>query len=340
MINKEEENRPPIIRELRSRRTRWSICVVVFLVALGVRTLSWHDSRFEVGKVQSGVAADYKRVADLLRQGGVTSFLSASSPLSDLNTLGHPPGYSILIAPMRSLFGESDAAAQFLQVVCDSLAAVVIVLIVGELLPFGVAALAGLLSAFSPQFAWNSVLLLPDSLAVLPILIALYFLARAIRNPRLVNFVIAGALIGVSCWLIANAMLLPFLLAAAVLLLINSERRWRYALAVLCGTFLIVLPLTIRNAIIFHRFIPLSLGAGQTLLEGIADYDSEGKFGIPRTDVGIMKQEADQFHRPDYYGTLFNPDGVERERARLARGFAVIRSHPLWFAGVMARRAS
>src|SRR5437764_4986206 len=316
------------------------IALTVFLLAFGVRLLSWHDTRLEVGKVQTGVTADYKRVAELLQEGGVASFLSSSSRLCDLNTLGHPPGYSILLALIHSVFGESDTAIQFVQMTCDGLAAVVILLIVAELLPLSVAAIAGILSALSPQFAWNSVLLLPDSLSVLPILFALYFLTRAIKNPRLVNFVIAGALIGVSCWLRANAMLLTFFIAAAVPLLIRSERRWRYALAVVCGTFLIVLPLTIRNAIVFRRLMPVSLGAGQTLLEGIADYDTQHRFDIPNTDVGIMKQEAEAFQRPDYYGTLFNPDGVERERWRLARGFAVIRSHPFWFAGVMARRAS
>jgi hypothetical protein len=56
--------------------------------------------------------------------------------------------------------------------------------------------------------------------------------------------------------------------------------------------------------------------------------------------MGIMKQEAEIYQRPDYYSTLFKPDGVERERARLSRGFAVIRAHPFWFAGVMAKRAS
>jgi hypothetical protein len=207
-------------------------------------------------------------------------------------------------------------------------------------LPLSAALIAGMLAGFSPQFAWNSVLLLPDSLAVLPILIAIYCVARAAKNPRLGKFLIAGALVGLSCWLRANAMLLTFFLAAAVALLIKGARRWRYALALIFGTLLIVLPLTLRNAIVFHRFIPLSLGAGQTLLEGIADYDQQGKFGIPNTDIGIMKQEAEQSQRPDYYGTLFNPDGVERERARLARGFVVIRSHPLWFAGVMTRRAA
>jgi hypothetical protein len=248
------------------------------------------------------------------------------------------------MALIFSVFGESNTAVQFVQILCDALAAVVIFLIVAELFTTGAAFIAGMLAAFSPQFAWNSVLLLPDSLAVLPILLAVYCLARAVRNPRFVTFIIAGALLGISCWLRANAMLLPFFLGAAVLLVLKAEvqrkRRLQFALSVIFGTLLIVLPLTIRNAIVFHRFIPLSLGAGQTLLEGIADYDPAGRFNIPNTDIGIMKQEAEDFHRPDYYATLFNPDGVERERWRLTRGFGVIRRHPFWFSGVMARRAA
>src|SRR6185295_15950209 len=90
----------------------------------------------------------------------------------------------------------------------------------------------------------------------------------------------------------------------------------------------------------FHRFIPISLGAGQTLLEGIADYDPQQSFGIPPTDMEIQQQEADRAHRPEYAKALFDPDGIDRERERLSRGFAVIRAHPFWFAGMMARRAS
>lgn len=348
---------PVHIKETSEFRARLLIALVIFLLAFGVRVLSWHDTRLEVGKVQTVVVADYQRVAQLLREGGLRSFFSSSAPLADLNNLGHPPGYSILIASVQTVFGSSDSAVQFVQIACDALAAVMIFLIVAELLPLSAGAIAGLLAALSPQFAWNSVLLLPDSISVLPILIAICLIARALKNPRLVTFLLAGALIGISCWLRANAMLLTLFVALAVPLLASATnfssarsgdddklklagRKWRFALAVVCGTLLVVLPLTLRNAIVFHRFIPLSLGSGQTLLEGIADYDHEGRFGIPQTDMGIMKQEAEIYHRPDYYGTLFNPDGVERERARLSRGFAVIRSHPFWFAGVMARRAS
>ena len=348
------------LRQIPTFRARLTIALLIFFVAFGVRVLSWHDTRLEVGKIQTAVTADYQRVAQLLSEGGIRSFLSSSSPLADLNNLGHPPGYSILLALIYKLFGQSDTAVQFVQIFADALAAVFIFLIIAELLPFSAGAIAGLLAALSPQFAWNSVLLLPDSICVLPILIAIYLLARAAKNRRLATFVIIGALIGLSCWLRANAMLLTFFIAAAVALVIKKQKEgaanpdlsgqdadppigapvWRFALAVVFGTLLIVLPLTIRNAIVFHRFIPLSLGAGQTLLEGIADYDKDGRFGVPSTDMGIMKQETEIYQRPDYYGTLFNPDGVERERARLSRGFAIIRSHPFWFAGVMARRAS
>jgi hypothetical protein len=97
--------------------------------------------------------------------------------------------------------------------------------------------------------------------------------------------------------------------------------------------------MTIRNWIVFNHFIPVSLGAGQTMLEGISDYDPARRFGIPETDMGIMKMEAEQYNRPDYYSTLFAPDGIKRERMRLARGFGVIRDNPIWFASVMVRRA-
>ena len=135
-------------------------------------------------------------------------------------------------------------------------------------------------------------LLLPDSLSVLPVLLAVYFLSSAYRRPHLLKMVAAGALIGVSCWLRANAMLLAPFMTLAVPFLFKRGMRLRYCAALLGGTILIVAPLTLRNALVYGHFIPVSLGAGQTLLEGISEYDSEKRFGIPETDMGIMKWEA------------------------------------------------
>jgi hypothetical protein len=61
---------------------------------------------------------------------------------------------------------------------------------------------------------------------------------------------------------------------------------------------------------------------------------------LPQTDVELIRGEAETSQRPDYANSLFTPDGTDRDRARLARGFAVIRTHPVWFAGVMIQRAA
>jgi len=151
---------------------------------------------------------------------------------------------------------------------------------------------------------------------------------------------LCGVLIGLSCWLRANGLLLAPFSALFAVLLFPGGQGWRYAAAIVFGAILIIAPLTIRNAIVFGHFIPLSLGAGQTMLEGIADYDKQQQFGIPHTDIAIMSEEAERFGRPDYADTLFGPDGIARERMRLAQALNVIGSHPFWFVSVMARRAT
>src|SRR5436309_15415737 len=103
------------IKAIPTFRSRLLIALVIFLLAFGVRLLSWHDTRLEVGKVQTAVTADYKRVAQLLRQGGIAAFLSRTSPLSDANNLGHPPGYPILMTAIPTRFGESETTIQFAQ---------------------------------------------------------------------------------------------------------------------------------------------------------------------------------------------------------------------------------
>lgn len=317
----------------------FTFAFLLFLIAFGVRLLAWHDARFEAARVQSVVADNYRHAARLIETGGVKAFFSSTSPLADPDTLGHPPGYPLLLALVSRLSGGSDAGVGLVQMAADAGAAALAFLLAVKLLPFGAGVIAGLLVALAPQFTWNSVLPLPDTLAALLVLAAVYCLAHAVRRPRLMTVVLAGASVGLSCWLRANALMLAPLLAAAALLLFGRELRARYAAALVAGAVLVVAPLTLRNALVFRSFIPVSLGAGQTLLEGIGDYDDEGRFGIPRTDLAIMRQEAEAAGRPDYAETLFGPDAVARERARLARAWSVIGSNPLWFVGVMARRA-
>lgn len=309
------------------------VCLTLFLFAFAVRTLAWQDNKRDAWRVQTAVTAGYKDSANQLARGDFKTFVS------DVNHLGHPPGYPILLAALFKTVGDSDTVLQFIQIIFDSAAVVALFLITLELFSLPVAVSAGFLSALSPQFAYFSVMLLPDSLIVLPILLAIYLIVRSRRSPNLVTLLAAGVLVGLSCWLRPNALLLAPFLALVTALVVPKGKRRAAAITIIAGAVLAIAPITIKNAIVFHRFIPLSLGAGQTLLEGIADYDEKGTLNIPNTDLGIMQQEAQWYGKPEYALLLFGEDGIARDRMRVARAVAVIRSHPLWFAGVMAQRA-
>ena len=324
----------------RDARRRAFAAGLVFLAAFGVRLVCWPDARFEAHKVQTAVTENYRHMARLLAENGASSFYDPASPTSEPDLLGHPPGYPFVLAAVYAVFGESDAATQIFQAACDALAAALVFLIAAELLTYGVGVGAGALAALAPQFCWNSLMLLPDTLAVLPLLAAVYLLVRAREGRSVLKALGAGLLIGLSCWLRANALLLaPFLAVVAVPFLFVKGVRVRPALALVAGALFAVAPLTLRNAVVYGHFIPVSLGAGQTLVEGIADYDPERRFGLPDTDVELTRLEASEAGRPEYAAALFTPDGIERDRWRTRRALKVIRENPVWFAGVMLRRA-
>jgi 4-amino-4-deoxy-L-arabinose transferase-like glycosyltransferase len=335
-----DDERQPNIKPLVRYRKLLLFTLIIF-TAYGVRVLNWHSHRNDVFGVQTSVALNYKHLGGLIRENGLASLYDASSSTSNPDLLGHPPGYPILLSFISRVVVDEDTAVQLLQLSLDSLSVVIIFLIACEMFPPAVGVIAGLMAAFAPQFSWNSILLLPDSLAALPILLAILIIARTRHRPNhLLAFLAAGALVGVSCWLRANALLLAPFLALSFPFIYKRGERLRPALMLVCGACLIISPLTLRNAVVFREFIPVSLGAGQTLIEGIADYNTDGTLGVPQTDMELIRGEAETFQRPDYAGSLFTPDGPARDRARLARGFAVIRAHPVWFFGVMVRRAA
>ena len=211
--------------------------------------------------------------------------------------------------------------------------------IAAELLPNVVAIIAAMLVAISPHLAYYSLWLSPDSLAVLPMLIAVYLIIRAIKRPQLVTIVTAGVLLGLSCWLRTNSLLLAPFLAVVILPLFEPIRRWRYAVAIAGAMVIAISPIMIRNWVVYHRFVPLSLASGLNLIQGIAEYDKEGRFGMPLGDGDAKQKDIEWNNRPDYAEGLWKPDGIERDRARFSRGMALVRSNPRWFLGAMLHRA-
>jgi hypothetical protein len=318
-----------------------AICAAIFFVALGVRLLHWQDSGVELA-LKNSIMHTMGSVYDdearrILNEGGV---LIPDTPVESGNAwmIVHPPGYSILMAGLFRLFGESESLMRLVRVICSSAGAALIFFIAAELFPRGVAIISGLIAALSPHLAYYSLWHSPDSLAPLPILLAVFFLIRAWKRPRLRTVLAAGAMIGLSCWLRSNALLLAPFLAVAVLLLFDRARRLKYAAAIILATVAVIAPVTIRNWVLYRSLIPLSLGAGITMIEGIAEYDKENRFNLPVMDLDVQLEEARRFDRPDYRHNPFSPDGVERDRDRFNRAVGIIRENPGWYFKVMLHR--
>jgi hypothetical protein len=314
--------------------------LTIVCVAFGVRLLQWQNNFLTLDKNMTRLTARYKEEAQFLLAGDLTSFIKGSKSQPDEMILTHPPGYPILIAIIYKTSGNSDRALRLFQIACDAVTAVLVFLIAARLIPRGAALLAALLAAVAPQLAFRSLLILPESLTALPLVAAILLIIKAVEDGSVRKTILAGGLMGISCWLRADSLLLP-LFACATLILLLPRGKWpRHALALIGGAAIVIAPITIRNALVFRSFVPISLGTGVTLCQGIADYDFEQRFGLSTTDDGTNAQEAQWAGRPEYAAELYRPDGIEREHSRAARAVSVIRSDPVWFVGTMIRRMS
>jgi len=313
---------------------------IIFLTALGVRLIHWQDYQLNIGADQSSLVDRYKQQAQRMLKGQGILYPADYERHSSAQLIVHPPGYSIFTAIVFGLFGQSDSNLVRAKIICDSFAAVLVFVIATQILPVAASVIAGLFVAFSPHLAHQSLMLLPESLAIIPILLAVILLIRATQQPRLMLIIAAGAMIGLSCWLRSNSLLLTVFIAVAIMPLFERGRRFTYAMAFMVATIVVISPITIRNWVVFGHFVPISLGSGITLIEGIADYDHENRFGMPATDDEAGRKDPEWHNRPDYAVSLWRPDGIERDRYRFARGMDVIRNNPVWFLGVMVRRAA
>lgn len=331
----------PSTTALRQRRAlQITICIAIFLAAIGVRLLYHLDTYVENsrgGTFLSDLIRPYQQDAQKMREKG--EILFRSTDRSDARPVLHPPGYSILVLAITSIFDDPRSPLRIMHIMSDGVAAVLVFLIVVQLLPFSVAIISGLLVAVSPHLAYHSLWLSPDSLAVLPILLAVYLILKTSKRPQLIIIIAAGAMVGLSCWLRSNTLLLAPFLSILIFILLERGKRLRYAAIFIAASLIVIAPITIRNWIMYRQFIPLSLGAGITLIEGIADYDKENRFDMPQLDYDVKIKDVEWHNRPEYAGNLWAPDGVKRDQHRFARGLAVIRSNPGWFLKVMLQRA-
>ncbi|HKZ31604.1 MAG TPA: glycosyltransferase family 39 protein, partial [Vicinamibacteria bacterium] len=188
--------------------------------------------------------------------------------------LSRPPGYALYLVAVYETLGRSFVAAQLVQNVLTSICCVLLVLVAARLATWPIGVTAGVLAALSPQLGYVSALVLPDALSALPLLLALLLLARAHPDGAWPwwTCALAGVLVGAGVWLRPNVVLLPPFLSLVILAVSRNRRRGLvHAVALSLAAVLVVIPITIRNYVVFGEFVPVSINGGLTLWQGVAD---------------------------------------------------------------------
>ena len=315
----------------------------LFLLAFSVRSLHSVDlAPVMESRNQPGVrmATRYDAAADAILRGEGTLFPKNKDP-HDTALLARPPGYPLFLAAVYSSVGRTFYAVGLVQDLADSIAVCVLFLVAARVVGPRVGLLAAFLMAIGHYSAYYSNIITPDTLCVLPILLALLTLSRVRpkRPGHPLRYVAAGLLLGVSCWLRPNSLVLgPFLALALPLLLGLGRPQLLRSTALALSSLLVVAPITLRNLRIYGAFVPISLNLGIVLWEGIADSGGEG-FGAKGRDFEVAWQESQEHHDARYAEWWASPDGIARDRERVHKSLEVIRAHPGWFAWATVRRA-
>ncbi|MBA3804803.1 MAG: glycosyltransferase family 39 protein, partial [Acidobacteria bacterium] len=254
----------------------------------------------------------------------------------------YPPGYALWLATIYKVSGERSVyVVHNAQWVLDAISVLLVLGIGVKAFGWRVGLVAGGLSALSPLLALYGATPMADAPTSWIVLGGVWMFTLAARRRSWKWALGAGLMIGASCWLRANALLLAAFWALALVVLLRGAwgERLRLAGAVLAGALLLVAPIMLRNAVAFQAFLPTGLGVGTNLWEGIGETERAAEFGAVYGDANLVEQErAAMGLAPDAPLGLYWPDGVRRDRERARKSLSVIFSHPVWYAGVMMRR--
>lgn len=235
------------------------IVLFIFLVALALRLgwLGYYEGRFSAADTDN-----YTDIAVSILEGKGYSY-------GDEPTAFVVPLYPLFLAGIFGLFGENLLAVQLVQVLLSALTVVLVYLIARRLFDPSAGVIAALIAAAHPWLVFWSGYILTETLFVFLFTAAILAYAHLMKNSSLWKALASGVLFGLVALCRPVGLLVALVLIVVwPLLAPKSLRRWSALGVFLISMALVLSPWVIRNYLVFHRFIPVSAGAGDTLYLG------------------------------------------------------------------------
>jgi len=238
----------------------------------------------------------------------------------------HPSAFTMpimpyLVAVVYALSGYSVLAVRILLAALDTLTCFLLMSLGYSLFRrWRIALLAGIIFSLHPLFIHLSSKLFSDTLLTLLIVSSLTSLLAAHRRDSVKLTALSGLLMALSILTRPTTVLLPAVVAGLLFCARKPGRRWMPSIAsYLLIVFLLVIPWTIRNGLVFHRFIPLHTRGGENLYVGAGP----GAHGETVTSVGTQGAPSELAMRIRYLSEPAASDVLMKEATKL------IKNHPV-----------
>jgi 4-amino-4-deoxy-L-arabinose transferase-like glycosyltransferase len=216
------------------------------------------------------------------------------------------PLYLYGMVGLQKLYGPNWEAMVVFQILTGCLT-VVFLFLIGERL-FGrlVGVTAAVLLALYGNLTLFEMTLEPDALLLFFNALFLLTLWKAEGQPssrrKSLFWILAGVILGLSIITKPNALLfIPAVLVWTFWIVSGKKEKVRTALLLLAGLSLMVLPITLRNYLVYHDPVLVTADFGKVFFHG----NGPGATGLERADLpeqGFMEESGEE---PDYAHVLF-----------------------------------
>ena len=241
-------------------------CLIVFL-GLCFRIILVHHGPFKAGD-----SIDYDRLGINLSLG---NGFSSAPEKPFLPEIIRDPLYPFFLAAIYSLFGHHPLAVMLFQVVLDTIGCLLIFLLLRRIMnhAFSLSVLA--MMSFYPFSAYYCASLLSETLSTFLLSVSFFLWILCIRNKESdgspILLILLGVTLGLNILCKSALILLPLLFAAVFVFPKRNMRSLKKSFLILTSCYLLVLPWTLRNALVFGKFIPVRVGIGQALWVGTVE---------------------------------------------------------------------
>jgi len=181
-----------------------------------------------------------------------------------------PMGYPLFLAALYKIFGPHLYIAKAANVVIGSLTVGITYLLGNKLWGFWPGVIGALSLAFLPGYIeWTSVLCSEVLYTFLLITSIYIFVCKQPEQQKWYHPATSGLLLGTATIVRANSLLLPAIFILLYLIFGKSIKKGSTQAAIfLLAVALIIAPVTLRNYLVFHKFIPISTNSGINMWQG------------------------------------------------------------------------